>query len=70
MHRILEQHHPGFALLDGTNGSSANAGSYIEFEIGTRPPFDYTLEGDDEDATYDSTQTTYDSTQQTYDATT
>ena len=70
LHRILEQHHPGFALLDGTNGSSANAGSYIEFEIGTRPPFDYTLEGDDEDATYDSTQTTYDSTQQTYDATT
>ncbi len=70
LHIILEQHHPGFVLLDGTDGSSSNAGAYVDFEIGTRPPFDYTLEGDLFDATYDSTQTSYDTTQQTFDATT
>jgi len=69
IHIILEQHHPGFVLLNGTDGSSSNAGEYVDFEIGTRPPFDYTLQSDEFDATYDSTQTTYDTTQQTYDAT-
>ena len=66
---ILEQHHPGFVILNGTDGSSSNAGDYVDFEIGTRPPFDYTLTGAELPATYDSTQATYDTTQQTYDQT-
>ena len=66
---ILEQHHPGFVILNGTDGSSSNAGDYVDFEIGTSPPFDYTLTGAELPATYDSTQATYDTTQQTYDQT-
>ncbi|SVA72607.1 uncharacterized protein METZ01_LOCUS125461, partial [marine metagenome] len=71
LHTILEQHHPGFVIIedDGTDGNGLNAGAYIDFEIGTKPPFDYTLEGAADATTYDSTQTTYDNTQQTYDTT-
>ena len=67
---ILDQHNPGFVQLNGTDGSSSNAGDYVEFEIGTKPPFEYPLfTTGDLAARYDATTLTYDSTQQTYDVT-
>ena len=67
---ILDQHNPGFVQLDGTDGSSSNAGGFVEFEIGTKPPFEYPLfTTGDLAARYDATTLTYDSTQQTYDVT-
>ena len=67
---ILDQHNPGFVQLDGTDGSSSNAGGFVEFEIGTKPPFEYPLfTTGDLAARYDATTLTYDSTQQSYDVT-
>ena len=69
-HIIMPHHGGGFVLLDGTDGSSSNAGAYVDFEIGTRPPFEYDLgELLDAPATYDSTLSSYDSSQQSFDQT-
>jgi len=69
---ILDQHNPGFVTINSTDGS-ANAGSHLEFEIGTvnslAGSFPIFTTGDLA-STYDATTLTYDSTQQTYDATT
>ena len=71
--RIFDQHNPGFVTLDGSDGSSTNAGSHLEFEIGTAAslPGSFPLfSTGDLASTYDSTTLTYDSSQQRYDATT
>ena len=68
---ILEHHHPGHILLNGTDGSSTNAGGKISWDegtfesiIGTYAAF---IPPGGAAETYDALRTTFDNTSQTYD---
>ena len=69
---ILDQSAGGQLLLNGSDGSSTNAGGYIDFEDGTyssllgiAPAF--LPIGFDAESFDNTTRTTFDSTTQTYD---
>ena len=69
---ILDQAAGGQILMNGTDGSSTNAGGYIDFEVGTynsllgnAPAF--LPQGFNAESFDNTTRTTFDSTVQTYD---